>query len=177
MSKRILEPPVIGIAAVYFFCFTLVLWPVTDFLTTVSPFRWGALEWRYGAAGIMAVYLITPILGLSFAAVLAFVLRHRITLRMLSGLCLLGAIFLILTLVSLGLDTTQIRNLAIPEGAPSLRLGGLVAAVKHVSALISLILIGIGGWQAATRMSTEPSGGAAERRGRWLGAERDAVDK
>jgi hypothetical protein len=171
MSKRTLEPPVIGVAAVYFILFTLVLWPVTDFLSTVLPLQMGRVEWRYASLGIMAVYVTTPILGVAFAMVLAFFLRHRFVLRVLSYLCLGGAVFLLLAVVALGLATAHYRGIATPEGMPSMQIGGLIAGLKHLSAFIAVSLLGLGGLQASRRVP-EQSGqkDAAGARAAWLGA-------
>ena len=108
MTKRTLEPPLLGIAAAYFILFTLVLWPLVDFLTTVLPLQMGRAEWRFGSLGIMAVYVSTPIMGVGMAMVLAFFLRHRLVLRFLSVLCLLGAGFLVLAMLGLGLSLAEI---------------------------------------------------------------------
>jgi len=170
MSKRTLEPPRLGIAAAYFIFFTLVLWPVTDFLTTALPFQWGRVEWRYASVGLMAVYVFTPIMGIGMAMVLAFFLRHRLILRSLSVVCLAGAIFFVLAILSLGLDVIQLRGIVTPEGMPSLKVGGVIAGVKHLSAITALALLGVGGFQASRQLSNLPSGKEAADRAPWLGS-------
>jgi hypothetical protein len=171
MSKRILEPPVIGIAAVYFFCFTLVLWPVTDFFTTALPFQWDRVQWRYASVGLMAVYVFTPIMGIGMAMILAFFLRHQFVLRSLSMLCLVGAVFFLLAILSLSMDVMQLWGMVTPEGMPSLKVGGVIAAAKHLSALIALALLGVAGWQASRRLAEELSSKKEPGTGSsWLGA-------
>ena len=170
MSKRTLEAPVLGIAAAYFILFTLVLWPVTDFLSTVLPLQIGRVEWRYGSLGIMAVYVTTPIMGIGLAMVLAFFLRHRRVLQVLSLVCFAGAVFLILSILALGLAMTQFWGLATPEGVPSLRVGGLLAVAKHFSAFIAVSLLAVGSWQASRRMSEQLPVKEAGTRAPWLGA-------
>ena len=155
MTKRTLEPPLLGIAGAYFLLFSLAVWPVTDFVTTVLPFQMGRVEWRFGSLGIMAVYVTTPIMGIAMAMVLAFFLRHRLVLRLLSILCLSGAVFLMLSMLTLALAIVQFWGLPVPEGVPSLRTGGVLAMAKHSSAFIALLLLGLGGWQAGRRMDAE----------------------
>ena len=171
MSKRTLEPPVLGIVAAYFFLFTLVLWPVTDFLTTALPFQWGRVEWRYASVGLMAVYVFTPIMGVGMAMILAFFLRHQLVLRSLSILCLGGAIFFVIAILSLGMDVMQLWGMVTPEGMPSLKVGGVIAGAKHLSAFIALALLGVAGWQASRRLAEERSAKKEPGAGApWLGA-------
>lgn len=170
MTKRTLEPPVLGIAAAYFILLTLVLWPVTDFLTTALPFQWGRVEWRYASLGLMTVYLVTPIMGIGMAMALAFVLRHRLILRSLSVVCFLGALFLILTLLTLGLDVIQLRGMITPEGMPSLRVGSVIAGVKHFSGFAAMTLLAGAGWQADRRMSQISPEKGTPARETWLGS-------
>jgi hypothetical protein len=155
MRERTFKPPVLGIAAAYFFCFMLVFWPIFDFFSNALPFQLGRMEWRYAAVGLMGSYLITPIMGVAFAMLLASLLRHRVLLRFLSVLCLLGAAFLLLAMVSLGLDVIQLWRLSPPEGIPSLRTGGLIAEMKHLSGVVAVSLFGLGGWQASRRVAEQ----------------------
>jgi len=157
MKDQSFETPVLGIVAAYFFLFLLVLWPVTDFLTTALPPQWGRVEWRYASAGLMGSYLVTPLMGIVFSMALATVLKHWNGLRFLSVVCLFGALFLIMAMISLALDTIQLWKIQPPEGLPSLRRGGIIGELKHLSGVVTLILFGVTGWKVSGRGSATES--------------------
>ena len=177
MSKRTLEPPFLGIMAAYFILFTLALWPVIDFLVTALPLQMGRIEWRYASLGLMAMYLTTPIMGIGLAMVLAFFLRQPILLRILSVLSVLGGGFLLLAVLALSLDAIQLWGVAFPEGAPSVRAGALITGAKQLAGVLSLFLLGAGGWQASSRIPEQVPGQGADKRTRWLGAKTQRAEE
>ncbi len=164
MSQRTIRPSALGVVGAYFFLFLLVFWPAVDFLTTVWSPRLGSVEWRYGAVGLMAAYLTTPILGIGLAMVLAYALRHTRTLLFLSVISLLGALFLIPAMGSFALDVLQLRNARPPEALPSFQAGALIAEMKHLTAFVALSLFCLGGWKTAGDLSKRAQ--ASEPRGR-----------
>jgi len=93
MQQEKMRPSTIGVAGFYFFMFVLVFWPMADLLSSIWPLQLGNLQWRYGAMGLMAAYLHTPILALLLASLLCFVLNHRPALRLISILCLALGLF------------------------------------------------------------------------------------
>lgn len=149
MKEQPFSPPKLGIAGAYLFFFTLVFWPVFDLLNTASPIQLGSTAWRYGAVGLMASFIATPIMGLVFSMALAFALRHRLVIRALSIVCLIGATFLLLAMLSLALDVLQLWQAGVPEGMTSPRSSGLIAEIKLLSGCLVLALCGVGGWQAS----------------------------
>jgi hypothetical protein len=155
MTDRTPHPPLLATIGAYFFLFTLALWPITDVLFRVLPPQLGRQEWRFGAAGLLAGYLLLPIMAIGLAMVLAFVLRHVRVLRSLSVLALAGAVFLLLATVSLGLDLVGFWTLGTPEGLPGLQRGAVIAELKHISGLVALALLGIGAWQGSRQLSEE----------------------
>ena len=174
MSKLTLEPPVLGILGAYFLLAMLAAWPITDFLMSTLPPRWGTFEWRFGAAGLMAGYLLMPILAIGLSMALAFVMRHHRVLRLLSLVSMGGATLLLLVILSLGLDLIRIGELGVPERIASLRTGTLIAEMKHFSGFVVLSLLGVGGWQSSNRLVEGiPSRKGSEIRTPWLGAKAD----
>lgn len=157
MRERTFELPVLGIVGAYLLFFILVTFPIIDLLSQALPLQWGRVDWRYGAVGMMASYLITPLMGVFLATILAFLLRHRLVLRLLSILCMFGAVFLILAMVSLGLDTLQISNMSLPENLPSPTVSGMIAGTKHMFGLFTLVLVGVGAWQASRPAPGSPA--------------------
>jgi hypothetical protein len=178
MSKRTLEPPLLGVVAAYFVLLLLAAWPITDFLMSTLPPRWGTLEWRFGAAGLMAGYVLLPTLGIGLLMALAFGLRHTRVLRLLSLLSFAGAALLLLVILSLGLDLIRIGGLDVTERLYSLRRGTVVAEFKHFSAFVALGLLGVAGWQASRRLVDEsPVSKGPGVQTRWLGAKSDKSDR
>ena len=155
MSQRTIKPSALGIAGAYFFLFLLVFWPLVDYLTTVWSPQLGSVEWRYGAVGLWAAYLTTPILGVALAMFLAFFLRQVPILRVLSISCLLGAIILVPAMLSFALDVVQLRSARPPESLPSFQVGALIAEAKHFTAFVTLSLFGLGGWKTAGEISSK----------------------
>jgi hypothetical protein len=93
----------------------------------------------------MASYLQTPVLGILLAMVMAFVLRHGRVIRLLSVLCLLGALFLLVVMSVFALDVLELHDMTPAERLPSFRAGALLAELKHLSAFVVLTLLGVGG--------------------------------
>jgi hypothetical protein len=141
------------IAGAYFFLFLLVFWPVVDLATTGWPFRPGDVQWRYGFMGLMTAYSHTPILAMLLAMGLAFVLRHRKTLRLISFLCLVGAVGLLIVLILFPLDVIQLRSVTPPENLQFFQTGALLSELKHLTAGVTLFLLGLGGWRTAGTMA------------------------
>lgn len=157
MRERNIDPPALGIAAAYFLLFLLFLFPVTDFLSATLPMRWGSVQWRYGSVGMMGAVLATPVMAIGFSMIIAFVLRHRIALRVLSITCFLGGLFLILAMISLALDVVQLWQAQPGEGVPSLRIAGAITEMKLLSGLMALALFGIAGWTASRKAEDDRS--------------------
>lgn len=165
MTKRPMSPAALGIAGIYFLLFLLFLWPATDYLTTVWAPRLGEVEWRYGAIGLLTAHLLTPVLAMGLAMVVAFALRHRTTLKALSVLSLVGALILIVAMAFFALDVMQLRNVRPPESLPSFQAGALIAELKHFTAFIALTLLGLGGWSTAGRLRDANEAAEKPKRG------------
>lgn len=150
-----------GVRGLYLFAFLLVFWPLADLVTNTLPFQIGNVRWRYGFAGLMAGFLHTPILGLVLATMVAFWRRSRATLRALAFVELLGAVLLVLVMITFALDVVQVRPTRPPESIPSFLAGAGISEAKHLTAFLALLLLGIGSWRTAAGM--QPSRAAAEK--------------
>jgi hypothetical protein len=149
MPKGMTRPSNIAVAGFYFFMFVLVFWPVVDWLSSIWPLQFGNLQWRYGSMGLMAAYLHTPILALFLAAFFGFLMDHRLTLRLVSVVSLLTALVLVVVLILFPLDVIQLRGGVAEEQRASFLAGAVLAELKHFTALISLLLLSVGGWKTA----------------------------
>ena len=153
MSQGTIRPSTLGIAGAYFFMSVLVFWPLVDLTTTFWPPQPGSLQWRYGFMGLMASYLHTPILAILLAMGLAYVREQPGALRFLSVLSLLGALVLLLVVILFPLDVIQLRASTEEGRLGSFQAGALLAELKHLTALVSLILLGWGAWRTARDLS------------------------
>ena len=89
--------------------------------------------------GLMAGFLLTPMLGLSLAMVLAYVLKHRKTLRTLAVMSLVSAAVLFAVLGFFALDVVQLRS-AVQEGRiQSFQAGAVIAELKHFTSFVALL--------------------------------------
>lgn len=167
MNQGNVQASKLTVAGSYFFLFFLFVWPLVDLASTGWPVRLGSLEWRYGFFGLLTSYLHTPILAVLLAMVLAFFLGHGRTFRILSILCLVMATFILVVLGLFPLDAIQLRSAQPPERLNAFQMGALFAELKHLTAFVTVSLLGVGGWRTAGRMvkqsrSREGSGLTAE---------------
>lgn len=139
----------------YFVGFLMFATPALDFLTNVWPFRVGDVQWRYGAAGIFAGFLLTPVFGILFALGAAVVLKHRMVIRVLSVLNLVAAVLLLVLIVFFALDVVQVRSTipddAVAEARSMFRIGAVKAAIKFGTVALALAWLGISGIRASRR--------------------------
>ena len=103
--------------------------------------------------GLMTAYSHTPILAILLTMGLAFVLRHRNTLRLFSVLSFVGAVGLLIVLVLFPLDVIQLRSVTPAENLTFFQTGALLSELKHLTAAVTLSLLGLGGWRTAGSMA------------------------
>jgi hypothetical protein len=141
--------------SVYFLALLLVATPFVDLVTQVGNIRPGDLVWRYGFLGFFANNLLTPLLGLTLAAVAAAMLGHRRLLRTLNFFCVLFALLLIGFAGIFSLDVLQVRSGVEPAAANAFKLGALIALSKYLAGAAGLLFLAwtgrrtIAGWQAS----------------------------
>lgn len=159
MTGSSLQPSPWAVRALYLFALVLVVMPMLDLVTTVLPARPGEFSWRYGAFGLMAGYLHTPMLGLVLGLVVAYWVEHRWVLKLGGVVAGLGALFLGLVMVVFALDVLQMRGMRAEEVQSAVLAGGLLQEIKYLSAALVLAPLGYGAWQTAgkPRASSRPS--------------------
>lgn len=137
--------------AIYLTAFLLIVISMIDFISAVVPIRLGEAGWRYGAVGLFAGFMLTPLLGCLIGVGFAVNQGHRTTARVLSIATLAVTVLMVLTLVSFSLDALQMRREAAAESQGVIDVGVIRAAVKHVAGIIAFGLIGLGGLSASRR--------------------------
>jgi MFS family permease len=149
MSQATIRASKLSIAGVYLFMFLLAVWPMVDLLSSAWPPQPGNLQWRYGFMGITAAFLHTPILAGLLAMVFAFLLGHTGALRFLSILAVAVALGFLIILILFPLDALQLRSVTPAERLPQFQVGAAIVELKHLTALVTLLLLGVGGWRTA----------------------------
>ena len=135
--------------ALYFASALLLAVPFIDLGTNVWPIRAGDIAWRYGTVGLLSGFLLTPLLGLCIAAVVAAGLAQHRALRALGILSALGAAALLGVTVLFTLDTIQFRVQVPSEGRASYQIGALRAWGKNLVVVAALVWLAVGASRAA----------------------------
>jgi hypothetical protein len=138
-----------AVRGLYLFALVLIVMPALDLITTVLPARPGDFSWRYGALGLMAGYLHTPMLGLVLALAVAYWAEHRWVLKFGGALSGLAALGLGLVMVVFALDVLQMRGMRAEEVQSAVLAGGILQELKYLTAALVLAPLGYGAWQTA----------------------------
>ena len=144
----------------YFVAFLLIATPALDYLSNVWPLRLGDVQWRYGSVGLLAGFVLTPLLGMMLALAAAAVLEHRGVVRVLSIVNLVLVPLWVIATLGFALDVLQLRATVPEEGRSTFDIGATKAAVKHLTMAVGVAWLGIAGLRA-TRSS---EGGKRKRR-------------
>jgi hypothetical protein len=139
-SDEALSAPLYGLAVL------LMAVPLLDFLQSIGPLRPANVQWRFATVGLLSGVLLTPMLGLSIAMVLAAVRGQPRLQRILSLFSLLVATTLTLLLISFVLDALQVANVVPEQGRSAFRSASIKAVLKQVSVAAVLFVLGLRGW-------------------------------
>jgi hypothetical protein len=156
-NPMLMKPNRAVIAAAYAVALLLVLVPLSEMTLRVWPLRMGEPSWRFGAVGLFSNALMTPLLGLTFAGMLAFIYGHRRTIRTLS--VVLGVAGLLLTIAGgmFILDALQMRASVVPEAKLAFDVASAQALAKiGIFATIGFVMA-IGGWRSTTYPASKAS--------------------
>lgn len=141
------------LAGLYPVALLLILSPLIDLATAVWPIRPSEVSWRFGTFGLITGALVTPIIGLVLLQVAAALLGHLITLRVVSVLQLLLALFLVVGTALFVLDAVQLRGTVVEAAKVTYDLAAMKALVTALLELVVLGWIGVGGLSAASAES------------------------
>lgn len=128
----------------YAIALLLLVIPATDFVSNVWPLQPGDFRWRFGMTGQLSGVLLTPLLGIVLAALVAAITDDRRTLRLTSIVAAAGAIFLVLIVALFGLDILQFRPDVPVDRRGPFDLANVRAVVRHLLTASSL------GWLATS---------------------------
>lgn len=155
MSKRstdaapYLTGPAYAVAALF------VLSPLADVLTSVWPLLLGNPQWRYGAVGLGANYLISAVFGALGLTAIAAVRGHTRFLKVLAILDLVCALVLLIATFGFALDALQMRA-SVPKDNPRtvymFDAGAAKAALKYLFGAVVLVSLALASRRAARSM-------------------------
>jgi len=138
--------------AAYFVAFVLVATSALDYATTIWPLRPADVSWRYGAVGILSGFLLTPLLGVLVALVIATVLDHPGTLKVLAILSGITGIVGLLLLLGFALDAIQMYQAGAPDARPAAKASSLRASIKLLAGFTAFVWLGVAGFRRRVRV-------------------------
>lgn len=139
---RFLQWPAYPVAAL------LVVFPITDALLSVSPFKPGVVSWRFGAMGQLSRALMTPLLGLLLLAVISLALERWRTLRAIAVVSALSVPVLLGVMLLFMLDALELRATVAEAVRTGFDVATAIALTKYGLAVIVATALAVGGWKA-----------------------------
>ena len=128
--------------AIYAVGLMILLVALGDFMSNVWPWRLGAVDWRYGSLGILSTFLVTPTVGMLIITLNAVNLGHRALVRALGLIVIVGAAALTVVLVAFLLDSLEVRRAVAEDSKWFTTVSFVIAAGKHLVAIVTLSLLG-----------------------------------
>lgn len=117
----------------------LFLFPLGDFLTTVYPYRFGEVRWRFGAIGSLGNVTLLPLLAIFIALVISVMLDMRRARRVLGWLCAIFAALFGVMIVLFMLDFFQMRGQVKPQFQKVMDVAATGSLIKQMLTLLTLI--------------------------------------
>jgi hypothetical protein len=138
-----LDPEEALAGPLYLVAALLVVIPLTDFLLSVPPGELSNVQWRFAAIGLLSGYMLTPVLGLAMALVVAAFLKHYRAQRWLVAACLSMATVLVALSLGFVLDMLQVRSSVPDDGLAAFGNAWNRAILKHALAASAFGYMGL----------------------------------
>ena len=129
--------------SLYLISALLIVLPFVDFVTSIVPYLPSSTKWRFASSSLFAGFLLTPLLGIALAMVVAGLMNHRFVLRWIGILSFLAALLLLAICGLLALDVIELRATAEAEVKLPIILSGARAIFKNLIMAGSLVFIGL----------------------------------
>ncbi len=133
----------------YLTAIVTIFFPAVELVLTIVPWSPTVLSWRFGAVGLLARAIMTPLVGWALLFGTALYLGHRRVLRLIGVLSVIGASTLLLFLGMFALDLLDFRGLVRPESSAAFDTSSAVVLMKLVAASGVLFAFGVGSARAA----------------------------
>jgi len=137
-------------APLYAIALLMLILPATDFISNVWPLNPGDFRWRFGMVGLLAGFLLTPLLGILLATVVAALSEDTRMLRIVSSVAGAGALVLVIFVGLFVLDVLQFRPEVPAERLGSFDFANIRAIVKHLLVAATLGWMSLTGWRTVS---------------------------
>lgn len=129
--------------ALYLISALLIVLPVVDYLTSIVPYLPASTKWRFASSALFSGFLLTPLLGLALALLVAGIMQHRQVLRWAGILSVVVAVALLGICALLALDIIELRATAESDVRMAIVLSGARAIFKNLIMAGALVFIGL----------------------------------
>jgi hypothetical protein len=140
----------------------LVVVPAVDFVGQIAPMQFGNVEWRFASIGLLSGFLLTPLLGIVIATLVAASRKHVFVQRLVAILNAVFAVSLLAALALFALDTLQLGSVVPQDQAGAFKSAATKAFVKHVAAMITLAWLARAGLRVAQFQAYAPPNRAGD---------------
>jgi hypothetical protein len=126
----------------YVIALLLIATPVLDFVSAVVPFRMDNIEWRFATVGLLSGFLLTPVLGIVLALLVADTLGHDLVKRLIGFLLIGIGVLFAAVLVFFLLDILQLRSVVQEESKAQFVSAAWKAVAKHLLFVVVMAWLG-----------------------------------
>lgn len=157
MSTRRTEAIETLASPLYFIAVLLIATPVIDFATGVFPLRLDNIEWRFATVGLLSGFLLTPVLGIILAILVAALSGHDLVQRVIGFANIAIAVLFVALVVAFLLDIVQLRGVVQPESKGAFLSAAWKAVAKHTCFIVALAWLGVRGLRLAKSAAPAPA--------------------
>ena len=137
-------------APLYFVALLLIATPAIDFLTSVLPLRPSNIEWRFATVGLLSGFVLTPLLGIVLAMLVALSAGHSRFQRVVAVMNAVLAVAFTITLVFFLLDIVQLRSAVQAEAKAAFQGAATKAVIKHLTFIVAVSWLARRGFLASS---------------------------
>jgi hypothetical protein len=127
----------------YLVCALLIVVPLIDFTTSIVPYLPGSSRWRFASGSVFSGFLLTPLLGIALAMLIASLLHHRRVLKLLMLLSVAAGLLLLGLSALLALDVIELRAGAEGDVRQAIVLSGARGLIKNGAIGVSFLWIAV----------------------------------
>jgi hypothetical protein len=133
-----------------------LIFALVDFFLAVAPLQVGNVMWRFGAVGLGANAIVTPLVLCVLIYALAVWLGDRAMIATIGVFAALLALYLLVAVGAFSLDALQMRSRVAPAAHGKFIVASAVAIVKIVIELVLAVVLAVNAFRAnrATRRVT-----------------------
>lgn len=147
----------------YFIGGLLIVLPTLDLLLNAWPLQPGDFRWRFGVVGLLASYLLTPLLGVAVLGATSALMPSALARRTIAVLNLAGAALLVAATVLFLLDLLQLRPALRPDAVASFDVANVRTVIKLLLGATALAWLGVAGLRQSRAAATVPQPRPAHR--------------